>query len=165
MELFDQFKSIKSMIFDVDGVLTDGSILVTEEGELLRSMNIKDGYAIKKAVREGIKVCIITGGKSLGVAKRLADLGVDYLYTAIEDKPAAFYDFLSASNSDAASTLYMGDDMPDLEVMKMCGMKTAPADAIHQIRTIADYTSPINGGHGCVRDVIEKVLTLQGKWS
>jgi len=153
------------MIFDVDGVLTDGSILITEKGDQLRSMNIKDGYAIKKAVQEGIKVCIITGGKSKGVPLRLAGLGVDYIYAAVEDKPAAFYDFLSASNSDAATTLYMGDDMPDLEVMKMCGLKVSPADAIPQIRSIADYISPFAGGKGCVRDIIEKVLTLQGKWS
>lgn len=165
MELFQKLKSVRSFIFDVDGVLTDGSILVQENGDLLRSMNIKDGYALKKAVKEEYKVCVITGGKSLGVAKRLADLGIDYLYVAIDDKPAAFYDFLSASNSEASTCLYMGDDMPDLEVINMVGVKTCPTDAIPQIRGIVDYISPYAGGKGCVRDVIEKVLTLQGKWS
>lgn len=164
MQLLERFKTIKSMIFDVDGVLTDGSVLVTEQGEQLRQMNIKDGYALKLAVQQGIKVCIITGGKSMGVAKRLAGLGIEYLYTAIDDKPAAFYDFLSVSNSDAATTLYMGDDMPDVEVLKMCGLKTCPQDAVPQIKSAADYISPVPGGQGCARDVIEKVLTLQGKW-
>lgn len=165
MELYDKMKSIRSMIFDVDGVLTDGSILVTEEGDLLRSMNIKDGYALKRAVQAGIKVCIITGGKSMGVAKRLSALGIEYLYTAIDDKPAAFFDFLQVSNSDAQTCLYMGDDMPDVHVMKMCHLKIAPNDAIPQIKKIADYISPIAGGQGCVRDIIEQILTLQGKWS
>lgn len=164
MELFDKLRSVQSFIFDVDGVLTDGNILITEEGNLLRSMNIKDGYALKKAVQQGYKVCIITGGKSIGVAKRLAALGIDYLYTAIDDKPVAFYDFLSASNSEAATCLYMGDDLPDIEVIKMAGIRTCPSDAVPQIRTVADYISPYPGGKGCVRDIIEKVLTLQGNW-
>jgi len=165
MDLFEKLKSVQSFIFDVDGVLTDGNILITEDGNLLRSMNVKDGYAIKKAVQQNYKVCIITGGKSLGVAKRLADLGVEYLYTATDDKPAAFYDFLSASNSDAATCLYMGDDLPDIEVIKMAGIKSCPSDAIPQIKAVVDYISPYQGGKGCVRDIIEKVLTLHGKWA
>lgn len=159
-----QFKKITAFVFDVDGVLTDGSLLITEKGELLRTMNIKDGYAIKTAIQQGYKVAIITSGKSDGVIKRLKDLGVTDIYSNVSDKKEALEEFISTYEIPKEKILYMADDMPDLECMKMVGLPASPHDAIPEITKISNYISSFDGGQGCVRDVIEKVLKLNNKW-
>lgn len=158
------FRKIKTLIFDVDGVMTNSQLLVTEAGELLRSMNTRDGYAIKKAIKEGYRVIIITGGSSKGVIKRLQGLGVQEIHAGIQDKKVVFTELVKRHGVDAASSLYMGDDLPDVPVMRLVGLPVCPYDAAQEAIEISQYISPKNGGQGCVRDVIEKVLKLAGKW-
>ncbi len=165
MNLLEKFKNIDTFIFDVDGVLTDNSLLVTEQGELLRTMHIRDGYAIKQAVEKGFRICIITGGKSEGVVMRLKALGVQDVYKGINDKLNTFKSYISENNIDPENILYMGDDLPDYEVMRRVGLPTCPADSVPEIIQISQYVSPMNGGKGCARDVIEKVMKLQQKWT
>lgn len=155
---------INTFIFDVDGVLTDGSIQVSTEGELLRTMNIKDGYALKTAQLAGFNVCIISGGKNEGVRKRLRDLGITNIYLGIQDKVEQLKEFFDIYEVDAENVLYMGDDIPDLYPMKLVGLPCCPQDAAAEIKEISRYVSHKKGGKGCVRDVIEQVLKVQGKW-
>ncbi|SEK70158.1 3-deoxy-D-manno-octulosonate 8-phosphate phosphatase (KDO 8-P phosphatase) [Parapedobacter koreensis] len=162
--LFDKFKQVKAFVLDVDGVLSDGNILVTEQGEQLRSFNIKDGYALQLAVKRGYPVAIITGGKSLGVKKRMEGLGVTDIFLGIDDKNAVLRDWLSAKRLLPEDVLYMGDDIPDLANMQVVGLPTCPADAMEEIKAVAAYISFRNGGAGAVRDVLEKVMKLQGTW-
>lgn len=165
MNFLEKFRGIDTFIFDVDGVLTNNEILVLNSGELLRTMNIRDGFAIKRAVQEGYQVAIITGGNSVGVQKRLEGLGVKDIFLGISDKKTTFLRFLQERKIDAAGVLYMGDDLPDYEVMRMVGLPACPNDAAVEITEVAQYISPIKGGQGCVRDVIEKVLRLHGRWN
>ncbi len=164
MNYLEKFREVDTLIFDVDGVLTNSQLLVQEDGALLRSMNTRDGFALKKAVREGYRVVIITGGSSQGVVKRLEGLGVTEIFYGIENKLKTFTSFIRANGIDAGSVLYMGDDIPDYEVMRLVGLPVCPHDAAQEILQIAQYVSPHNGGEGCVRDVIEKVLKLADKW-
>ncbi len=165
MNHLERFRAIHTFIFDVDGVLTDSSVLILEDGKLLRRMSIRDGYAIKRAVQEGYRVCAITGGKSDGVRSRLFNLGVSDIYLGAEDKLEAYGEILELYELDEDGILYMGDDVPDYPVMRKVGLPACPADAAPEVLKIAQYVSPYRGGEGCVRDVIEKVLRLQGKWS
>lgn len=160
-ELLNQ---IRCFVFDVDGVLTNGTLLVAADGEFLRMMNIKDGFAIQHAVKNGFYVAVISGGHSSGVPVRLKRLGVEHVYMGVEDKKEKLNELLSEWKIDAAHVLYMGDDIPDLEVMKCCGLIACPYDAVPEVREISHYVSPIKGGEGCVRDVIEQVMKLNGKW-
>ena len=155
---------VDTFIFDVDGVLTDGTIHISTDGELLRSMNIKDGYALKTAIKEGFTVCIISGGKNEGVRKRLRDLGITDIYLGVQDKVEQLDEFMDIYNINKEHVLYMGDDIPDLYVMKMVGMPCCPQDAAPEVKDISRYVSHKKGGKGCVRDVIEQVLKVQGKW-
>lgn len=155
---------IDTFIFDVDGVLTDGSIQVSTEGELLRTMNIKDGYALKTANLAGFNVCIISGGKNEGVRKRLRDLGITNIFLGAQDKVEILEEFFDIYSIDPVNVLYMGDDIPDLYPMKKVGMPCCPQDAAAEIKEISRYVSHRKGGKGCVRDVIEQVLKVQGKW-
>lgn len=155
---------IDTFIFDVDGVLTDGSIQVSTEGELLRTMNIKDGYALKTAHLAGFNVCIISGGKNEGVRKRLRDLGITNIYLGAQDKVEILDEFFDIYNIKSENVLYMGDDIPDLYPMQKVGMPCCPQDAAAEIKEISRYVSHRKGGKGCVRDVIEQVLKVQGKW-
>lgn len=164
MNQLEQFKGIETFIFDVDGVLTDSKVLVTEEGHLLRSMSIRDGYALKTAVRQGYNVVVITGGRSEGVRLRLEGLGIKDIYTGISDKLTAYEDYISKKRLDERKILYMGDDLPDLPVMRRVWVPTCPADAQPELFEVATYISPNKGGEGCARDVIEKVLRLNGEW-
>ena len=160
-----QFKNIKTLIFDVDGVLTDGSLIISESGHLQRKMNAKDGYAIKKAMQVGLQVVIITGGNSQGVYKRLRGLGITDIYMNSHQKTNDFEELLFVYELNKENILYMGDDMPDFEVMQQVGLPVCPKDAIPEIRGISKYISSRNGGDACVREVIELVLKAQGKWS
>lgn len=160
-----EMKKIKVFAFDLDAVLTDGSLFISEKGELLRTMNVRDGYAMQLAVRKGYKVCIISsGGKSEGVVTRLKRLGIDDVFMEVKDKTNKLLEFLITHNLNPKDVLYMGDDMPDLKVMSIVGFPCCPADAVQEIVTLCKYISPVNGGKGCVRDVIEKVLKLNNKW-
>lgn len=158
------FQDIKTFIFDVDGVLTNGNLLVQENGDLLRTMNIKDGYALQLAVKKGYQVIIISGGTSVGAQKRLEKLGIQHLNFGVKDKLALLYSLKEVHRIDYNQALYMGDDMPDMHTMSLCKVKAAPADACEEILQIANYVAPQRGGEGCVRDVIRKVLLLNNDW-
>lgn len=160
-ELMNQ---ITTFIFDVDGVLTDGTIHVTETGEMLRNMNIRDGYAMKAAVENGYTVCIISGGKNEGVRVRLRNLGITDIHLGVSDKVETFKEFIDIYNIKSEQVLYMGDDIPDYHVMQLVGLPTCPQNAAPEIKSLSTYISHIEGGKGCVRDVIEQVMKVQGKW-
>lgn len=164
MNQLEHFKKITTFIFDVDGVLTNSQVLVLEDGKLLRSMSIRDGYAIKEALRHGYRVCVITGGKSEGVKTRLQNLGVQDIYLGQSDKWEAYEEYLYAYDLKSENVLYMGDDLPDLPIMKKVAVAACPKDAAPEIINIANYVSGRAGGEGCARDVIEKVMRVQGKW-
>lgn len=156
---------ITTFIFDVDGVLTDGTVLITFEGEILRTMNIRDGFAIKAAIESGYKVAIISGGKNEGVRTRLQNLGVKDIYLGSPDKVKTFEEYIGIHGVKPSEVLYMGDDIPDYHVMKLVGLPTCPQDASPEIKSISKYISHINGGKGAGRDVIEQVMKVQGKWN
>lgn len=161
---FSKIPLIKAFVFDVDGVFTNNQLIATETGDLLRTFNAKDGFALKHAIQQGYEVCIITGGTSDAVHKRFEVLGVRHNYYRVADKVKVLREFLTQTKTDAASVLYIGDDIPDYASMKMCGLKCCPADAVSEIQSIADYTCFRDGGDGCVREVIELVLKAQGRW-
>ncbi|SDQ80358.1 KdsC family phosphatase [Flagellimonas zhangzhouensis] len=156
---------ITTFVFDVDGVFTDGMVLITSEGELLRKMSVKDGYALKTAIQKGYNVCIITGGTNEGVKERLKGLGVTDFYMGSHHKEEPLKEYLDIYNIDPRQVVYMGDDMPDIPPMKMVALATAPQNAIPEVKTICDYVSHKNGGDGCVRDIIEQVLKVRGDWN
>ena len=162
--ILTRFRDIHTFMFDVDGVLTNNEVLITEKGELLRTMNIRDGYAMKAAIEAGYQIIIITGGKSEGVIDRLRALGVKDIVSGVKNKLGAYEEFLDAYDLDEAGILYMGDDLPDYEVLRRVGLPTCPKDAAPEILQVASYISPYKGGGGCVRDVIEKVLKLHEQW-
>lgn len=155
---------INTLIFDVDGVLTNGMVTIMPDGELVRHMNIKDGYALKTAVDKGYNVCIISGGKNEGVRMRLANLGIKDIYLGAHNKIQQYNELVEKYNLKPENVLYMGDDVPDYPVMKLVGLPCSPNDAVQEIQSIAKYISDKKGGEGCVRDVIEQILRVQGKW-
>ena len=165
MENFkSKLKTVTTFIFDVDGVLTDGSVTLMPDGEQVRNMNIKDGYALQLAVKKGYKIAIISGGKSEMVRKRLNGLGIFDVYLAASSKIETYKEFIELYKLNAEEILYMGDDIPDYEVMQVIGVPTCPSDAATEIKEICIYVSDKKGGKGCVRDVIEQVMRVQGKW-
>ncbi|MEK9566660.1 MAG: HAD-IIIA family hydrolase [Flavobacteriaceae bacterium] len=157
--------NIKTFIFDVDGVLTDGKILIHSDGELLRSFDTKDGYAIKCALLKGFKIAIITGGRNEAVRERFKELGVFDIYLGAHHKLDAYQDLMDNYDLKAEEILYIGDDIPDIPVMEKVGLGCCPADAVPDVKARADYISHKKGGEGCVRELIEQVLRVQGKWS
>jgi len=152
------------MVFDVDGVLSDNTIAMDEDGQPLRTLNVKDGYAIQLAVKRGLVIGIISGGRSRIVEKRYDYLGVKYIYMGSSYKIVDLEDLMKKADIAFEEMLYMGDDIPDFEVMQLVGCPVCPADAALEIKKISKYISPNKGGHGAVRDVIEQVLKAQGKW-
>lgn len=160
----EKLKKVNTFIFDVDGVLTDGSLLVMPDGEFLRRMNIKDGYAMALAVKRGYRIAIISGGHSSGVPVRLKRLGIEEVFMGVENKLVVYEQLLEKYNLTDEQILYMGDDIPDLPLIKRCGVPTCPADAVTEILQKSIYVSSREGGQGCVRDVIEQVLRLHGNW-
>jgi 3-deoxy-D-manno-octulosonate 8-phosphate phosphatase (KDO 8-P phosphatase) len=157
--------SITTFIFDVDGVLTDGTVHVSPTGEMLREMHIRDGFAMKAALESGYSICIISGGNNEGVRIRLRNLGITDIYLATADKVETFKEYTELYNIKPENVLYMGDDIPDFHVMKLVGLPTCPQDAAPEIKAISNYISHINGGKGAVRDVIEQVMKVQEKWN
>lgn len=155
--------NVKAFVFDVDGVFSH-NVLVHPSGELLRSMNIKDGYAVQYAVKKGYPIAIITGGNSEAVRIRFKSLGITDIYLKSQNKIVDFKNFLLNNQLTAADVLYMGDDLPDYEIMKKVGVPTCPADAVEEIKAISVYISHKTAGEGCVRDVIEQTLRVQENW-
>ncbi|MCH3882650.1 MULTISPECIES: KdsC family phosphatase [Tenacibaculum] len=157
--------NITTLIFDVDGVLTNGIVTIMPDGEMIRNMNIKDGYALKSAVNAGFNVCIISGGTNEGVRTRLANLGIKDIYLGAHDKIKQYNELVEKYNLKPENVLYMGDDVPDFPVMKLVGMPCCPNDAAREIQQVSKYISDKKGGEGCVRDVIEQIMRVQGKWN
>lgn len=159
-----KLKDINTFIFDVDGVLTDGNVILSSSGEMVRTMSTRDGYAITQAIKQGFNVCIISGGNSEMVRKRMEYLGVKHIHLGVHNKLEVFEDYLIMQQISADQVLYMGDDLPDYEVMSRVGIAAAPNDACSEILSIANYVSHKDGGDGCVRDVIEQVLKIKDCW-
>ncbi len=160
-----RFKNIRCFVFDMDGVLTDGSLLVLPNGVWARRMNIKDGYALQLAVKKGYEVIVISGSNSDEVKERLNRLGITNVHMNIKDKAALLQQINAEKKMQQHEILCMGDDIPDMEILNQAGVACCPADAVSEIKSIAHYISPVKGGEGCVRDVIEKVLKLNGDWN
>jgi 3-deoxy-D-manno-octulosonate 8-phosphate phosphatase (KDO 8-P phosphatase) len=154
---------IKNFIFDYDGVMSDGTVFVMPGGEMLRGSGVRDGFAIKTAAKLGYNIIVISGGYSEGLIVRLNDLGVREIHLGIADKMSVF-EKLKSEFLDPNETLYMGDDLPDLMTMNEVLLPCCPADAVEEIKSVSLYISSFNGGKGCVRDVIEQVLKINGQW-
>lgn len=161
----EYLENITTFIFDVDGVLTDGSLTITSTGDMLRTMNVKDGYALKQALNKGYNVCIISGGTNEGVRKRLENLGFTDVFLGAHDKLVPFNKYLSKKNINPENVLYMGDDIPDIPVMELVGLATCPQDAVQEVKSVSKYISHKKGGKGSVRDVIEQVLKVKNDWN
>ena len=164
MNFLEKFNLVDTFIFDVDGVLTNGELLIQPDGALLRKMFVKDGYALHHAIKQGYRVVIISGGKPLGVEQRLANLGITDMFYNAKDKKAVYLDYMKKHKLDPEGIIFMGDDLPDYELLRLVGIPACPNDAAIEIQEVAQYVSPFNGGQGCVRDIIEKVLRLHGRW-
>lgn len=163
----DKLKNIKAIAFDIDGVMTDGSILAMPDGDLLRTFDAKDSFGVRMAKMNGLITCVITGASSESIKKRFTYCGVDeedvYLHSRI--KTEDFEDLCQRHNLRHDEVMYFGDDLPDIGVLKACGIGVAPADAVQEVKDAADFVSPFNGGHGCVRHAIEMVMKAQGIWA
>lgn len=156
---------INTFIFDIDGVLTDGKVTIFPDGQLIRSMNIKDGYALKTAIDSGYQICIISGGVNEALKSRLTGLGITDIYLGINNKLEKLKEYLDIYKTNPENVLYMGDDIPDYQVMKSVALPACPKDAVPEIQNISVYISQKRGGNGCVRDVIEQVLKVQDNWN
>ena len=164
MSLLDQFRKIKAFVFDLDGVLTDGTLQIFPNREFIRTMDIKDGYALQLAVKKGYHMLVISGSVSKPCAERLEYLGIKHVFMKVSDKEDVLAQYVLANQLKWEEVLYMGDDLPDLNVMKLVGLACCPSDAVPEIQQIARYISPYPGGKGCAREVIEKVLRLNNDW-
>lgn len=165
MENFKQkLTRIKTILLDIDGVLTNGQVFLMENGEFVRNMNSKDGYALQLAVKKGYRLAIISGGNSQPVKKALENLGVQDVFLSQHDKLQCYKDYINELDLKEEEILYMGDDLPDYEVMQRVGIATCPFNAANEIKAICMYISNRNGGEGCVRDIIEQVMRSQETW-
>ncbi len=160
----EKLHNISAIILDIDGVLTDATLLVTESGEQLRRFNVRDGYAMQLAVKKGYRICAISGGKSQSVVLRLKGLGITEVHLNVDRKLDVYHEFIRQNNLTPDQVLYIGDDIPDVPVMKVAGVAACPSDAVEEVKAVSHYISPKSGGDGCVRDVLEKVLKVQKKW-
>ncbi|NVJ62798.1 MAG: HAD-IIIA family hydrolase [Flavobacteriaceae bacterium] len=164
MSYKEYLHKIDTFIFDVDGVFTDGTVQISEQGQLLRTVSVKDGYAVKQALNLGYTICLISGGTDPGVQKRFAALGVEHIYLGASYKMEAFEDFIHKTGTKPENILYMGDDIPDIPPLKAVGLATCPQDAVPEVKELSHYISHRIGGDECVRDVIEQVLKVRGDW-
>jgi len=160
----EAFTHIKAFIFDVDGVLGSDKVLLTSDGEMLRTMNIKDGFAMQYAIRKGYKIAIITGGNSASIKTRFENLGITDIYLRSNEKIENYLDFIKKYGIKDEEVLYMGDDLPDYVVMQRVGVSACPITAVDEVKSISKYISPKEGGNGAVRDILEQVLKAQGRW-
>ena len=164
MNVLELFQKITVFIFDVDGILTDASVLVMDNGVQARRMHIKDAFALQMAAKNGYKVLVVSGGNSPQVIQRLEKLGITDVHMSVLDKKTFVADYIASNKIAKEQVLYMGDDLPDIPAMELIGLPCCPADAVSEVKKSVQYISPINGGFGCVRDVIEKVLKLNDHW-
>lgn len=164
MSYKEKLKDIKAFVFDVDGVFTDGSVYLLPGGNMCRVMNVLDGYAVVKAIKNNYKIGVITGGNDDQVRHRINYLGISDYYAKSSNKRIDFEDFKSKYNLENEEILMMGDDLPDMEIMKMAGISACPKNSVPEVKEISDYISSIEGGKGAVREVIEQVMKVQGKW-
>ena len=155
---------IRALIFDVDGVLSSGTVSMDNEGQPLRTLNVKDGYALQLAVKKGLQLGIISGGKGEQIRQRYEYLHVQHIYLGSHVKTKDLDEILQKTGIQPEVVLYMGDDIPDYELMLKVGLPCCPADACPEIKAISRYVSPFNGGYGCARDVVEQVMKAQGLW-
>jgi 3-deoxy-D-manno-octulosonate 8-phosphate phosphatase (KDO 8-P phosphatase) len=162
--IYSLLKEIKAFVFDIDGVMTDGTLLITEDGNLLRTLHIRDGYALRRLILSGYHLAVISGGRSAGVVKRLQDLGVTDIFMDAQEKEGVLQDWMLRHGILASSLAYMGDDLLDIPAMNLAALKACPSDAVTEIKNLANYISPVKGGAGCVRDLIELVLKVQNQW-
>ncbi len=160
----EELTKVKAFVFDIDGVISATTQVLTPEGETVRTSNLKDGFAMMYAIRIGYPICVITGGKTIDVIKRCEKVGIKDLYSGSLKKLPCLIDFLEKNNLHADQVMYMGDDLPDYPVMMAVGVPVCPRDAANEIKAISHYISDKDGGQGCVRDVLEQVLRAQGKW-
>ncbi len=160
----EQLGKTKTFIFDVDGVFTDNIVYLLPDGEQMRTANVRDGYAVQLAVKKGIQIFILSGGKNEAVRKRFEMLGVTEIHLGVSTKKVRLQEWIDQGLIDPSTTTYVGDDIPDYWVMQMVAMSCCPCDAAPEIRAIADYISPFKGGHGCVRDILEQSLKLKKFW-
>lgn len=162
----DRFKNIKAFAFDVDGVFTDGGILADLNGELYRTFDAKDAFGVRMAAMQGYPLAVITGGRSESIRRRFKTCGIEPedIYLGSRAKIEDFNDFCTRHGLKAEEVMYFGDDVPDIPVMIVCGCGVCPADAVDEVKAIADFVSPRSGGKGCVRATLESVMRLQGRW-
>ena len=159
-----KLKNIRAFAFDVDGVFTDGKVLATENGDLLRQHDSKDGFGLRMAVLHNYPTAIITGGTSESIRKRFAPIGVNEIYLKSRNKVPDFLLFCKKYSLDPSEVAFVGDDLPDIPVLRVCGLAVCPADAVPEVKDVCDYVSLYPGGRGCVRDLIEQVLKIHGDW-
>jgi 3-deoxy-D-manno-octulosonate 8-phosphate phosphatase (KDO 8-P phosphatase) len=164
VNILAEFKLIKTFVFDIDGVLASDILLILEGGQITRNMNSKDGYALQLAIKKGYKVAIVSGGDSEAVKIRLEKLGIKDIFLKVSSKKEKLAEYISENNLKWQEVLYMGDDIPDYHCLQMVGLPCCPANAAVEIKQISKYISPLDGGGGCARDVIEKVLKLNNHW-
>ncbi|MCC7401704.1 MAG: HAD hydrolase family protein [Chitinophagaceae bacterium] len=162
--VLELFQKITTFIFDVDGVLTDGTLLLMDNGIQARTMNVRDGFALQLAVKKGYRILIVSGSTSDQVIHRLKKLNISDIRMSVLDKKSLVEDYLEKNSLSSGEVLYMGDDIPDLPAMSVVKLSCCPADAANEIRDAATYVSSVKSGYGCVRDVIEKVLKLNDHW-
>ncbi len=160
----EMLRDVTTFVFDVDGVFTDSSVLITTSGELLRKMSVRDGYAVKTALQKGYRICVISGGSNEGVRERLRGLGVTDIYLGAGYKEDILRAYMLDYGITPGEILYMGDDIPDIPAMHMAGMVACPQNAVPEVKAISHYISHLNGGEGCVRDIIQQVMKVQGNW-
>mgnify|MGYP003523404282 FL=1 len=164
MSHLEKLINIKAFVFDVDGVFTDGSVYLLPEGNMCRVMNVLDGFAVVKALKKDYKICVITGGDDPMVRHRIHYLGITDYYAKVHHKLEKFEEFKAKYNLQNEEILTMGDDIPDIRMMKISGISACPPNSVAEVKEISDYISPIYGGKGAVRDVIEQVMKVQGTW-
>ena len=159
------FQRIRLVVMDMDGVLTDGKLMLFDNSNWVRKMDIKDGYSIQYAIKKGVKIAVVSGSFSDAIKMRMARLGVDSFYENIKDKGVKIEEIANLHGLSKEEILYIGDDIPDLSAFNAVGTTACPADAVPEIKERADYISRNTGGNGCVRDVLEKVLRVKGLWN
>lgn len=164
MNVLADLAQVKHFLLDVDGVLTNGEILLLDSGEMARTMHVKDGYAMQLAIKQGYDISVISGGTSQAVEHRLRKLGIVNIFMGVENKLAVVEDIMARSGLLQNAFLFIGDDVPDTLAMLAVGVACCPYDAVPEIKKISKYISPVKGGQGCVRDVIEKVLKINNHW-
>ncbi len=161
----EDIAKVEAFVFDVDGVMTDGGIIPTIDGDFIRRYNAKDGYALAYAIKMGYKICVITGGRGKNLEHRLKMLGINKFYTDCMDKITTMRRYFEEEGICAENAIYMGDDIPDLECMREVGIPVCPADAASEVLEAARYVSEYDGGQGAVRDIVEQVLRAKGDWA